>query len=251
MGSLLSQDQLVEQFSDYVVKIAKQIKRNLPANIETEDLISYGMTGLIEAARRFNHKMGANFSTFSYYRIRGAIYDGLRAMGSLSRTEYKRLKTESKVNDYLENEYLYKNQNNLYQKKPEEELNKLAKKVQRVASIYLCSLDNQEIQGVKDNNQEDVSEKIARLELYEKMRMAIGKLPKNDQEIISSYYFDELSLEDVGKRLGLSKSWTSRKHAKAMERLSDLFFNLIKEESPKNKCHQKSHVKEKMVTSPF
>ena len=90
MSVTLSQKELVEQYSEYVVRIAKQVKRTLSPNIETDDLISYGMTGLIEAAERFDPSLGANFSTFSYYRIRGAIYDGLRVMGSLSRTEYRR-----------------------------------------------------------------------------------------------------------------------------------------------------------------
>src|SRR5271163_4087226 len=100
----LNQKQLVEQYSEYVVRIAKQVKRTLSPNIETDDLIGYGMTGLIEAAERFDPTLGANFSTFSYYRIRGAIYDGLRVMGSLSRTEYKRQRFEEKASSYMESD---------------------------------------------------------------------------------------------------------------------------------------------------
>ncbi len=61
------------------------------------------------------------------------------------------------------------------------------------------------------------------------MRAAIGKLSKSDQEIITAYYFEDKSLEEVGNGLGLSKSWTCRKHARAMEKLSDAFFTLIKD----------------------
>jgi RNA polymerase sigma factor for flagellar operon FliA len=104
MSVALSQKELVEQYSEYVVRIAKQVKRTLSPNIETDDLISYGMTGLIEAAERFDPSVGANFSTFSYYRIRGAIYDGLRVMGSLSRTEYRRQRFDEKASAYLESE---------------------------------------------------------------------------------------------------------------------------------------------------
>jgi RNA polymerase sigma factor FliA len=229
MNGSLNQKQLVEQYSEYVVRIAKQVKRTLSPNIETDDLIGYGMTGLIEAAERFDPALGANFSTFSYYRIRGAIYDGLRVMGSLSRTEYKRQRFEEKASVYMESDA-----NRVYvgdKPKPdaEQELLGMAKKVQRMITIYVTSMDDKELHALADENAEDASDQLARLELYEKMRAAIGRLSKDDQEIINAYYFENKSLEEVGKGLGLSKSWTCRKHARAMEKLSDVFFTLIKD----------------------
>jgi RNA polymerase sigma factor for flagellar operon FliA len=224
-----NQKQLVEQYSDYVIRIAKQVKRTLSPNIETDDLISYGMTGLIEAAERFDPALGANFSTFSYYRIRGAIYDGLRVMGSLSRTEYKRRRFEEKASNYLENDA---NRNYVLEKPksdPEDQLVIMAKKVQRLITIYVTSMDDKDLHALADENTEDTSDRLARLQLYEKMRAAIGKLSKDDQQIIKSYYFENKSLEEVGKSMGLSKSWTCRKHARAMEKLSDVFFTLIKD----------------------
>lgn len=225
----LEQKKLVEQYADYVVRIAKQVKRTLSPNVETDDLIGYGMTGLIEAAERFNPSMGANFSTFSFYRIRGAIYDGLRVMGSLSRTEYKRQRFEEKASSYMESD----GARAFGPAKPfataEEELNGLAKKVQRMVTIYVTSLSEKDVRGIADEELENADDRYARLELYEKMRAAIGKLSKSDQEIITSYYFEDKSLEEVGKGLGLSKSWTCRKHARAIEKLSDVFFAMIKD----------------------
>jgi RNA polymerase sigma factor for flagellar operon FliA len=229
MSVLLNQKQLVEQYSEYVVRIAKQVKRTLSPNIETDDLISYGMTGLIEAAERFDPALGANFSTFSYYRIRGAIYDGLRVMGSLSRTEYRRQRFEEKATSYLENETNRTSVGFKPKSSPEEELENMAKKVQRMVTIYVTSLDEKDLSSLADDEAEGCDDRLARLELYEKMRAAIGKLSKSDQEIINAYYFEDKSLEEVGKRLGLSKSWTCRKHARAMEKLSDAFFALIKD----------------------
>jgi RNA polymerase sigma factor for flagellar operon FliA len=225
----LNQQQLVEKHLEYVVRIAKQVKRSVASNIETDDLISYGMTGLIEAAKRYDPKMGANFSTFSYYRIRGAIYDGLRTMGTLSRTEYRRQRFEEKAQSYMESStgrmYIGEKPAN----NAEQELLIMAKKVQNLVTIYITSFDEKELNSVTDDKAEDALDRLARLELYEKMRSAIGNLAKSDQEIINSYYFEDKSLEEVGKALGLSKSWTSRKHAKAMEKLSSLFFALIKD----------------------
>ena len=74
-------NQLIEQYGSFVRSIARQVKKSVSPRIELDDLIAYGMTGLLEAGERFDAKQGANFTTFSYYRIRGAIYDGLRGMG--------------------------------------------------------------------------------------------------------------------------------------------------------------------------
>jgi RNA polymerase sigma factor FliA len=234
MAITLNQKDLVKQYSEFVVRIAKQVKRTLSPNIETDDLIGYGMTGLIEAAERFDPSLGANFSTFSYYRIRGAIYDGLRVMGSLSRTEYRRQRFEEKASAYMESE----NGRTCIGDKPktgaEEELLGMAKRVQRMISIYVTSLDERDLGSLADENAEDTSDRLARLELYEKMRAAIGKLSESDQEIITAYYFEDKSLEEVGRKMGLSKSWTCRRHARAMEKLSDVFFNLIKDPCSRN-----------------
>ena len=227
MALALEQKKLVEQYSDYVVRIAKQVKRSLSPNVETDDLIGYGMTGLIEAAERYNPSLGANFTTFSFYRIRGAIYDGLRVMGSLSRTEYKRQRFDEKACTYMMGESRSKSP--ISSNNPEEELQGMAKKVQNLVTIYVTALNEKDIHSIADDNVEQADNRMARLELYEKMRAAIGKLSKSDQEIINSYYFEDKSLEEVGKRLGLSKSWTCRKHAKAMEKLSDAFFALIRD----------------------
>lgn len=229
MNTAHNQRQLIEQYSEYVVRIAKQVKRTLSPNIETDDLISYGMTGLIEAAERFDPSLGANFSTFSYYRIRGAIYDGLRVMGSLSRTEYRRQRFEEKASSYMDGDSSRAFISTKPKASPEEELENIAKKVQRMATIYVTALDDKELHALPDNNAENSDDRLARLELYEKMRAAIGRLSKSDQEIINAYYFEDKSLEEVGKRLGLSKSWTCRKHARAMEKLSDAFFAMIKD----------------------
>ena len=180
MALALDQKKLVEQYSDYVVRIAKQVKRSLSPNVETDDLIGYGMTGLIEAAERYNPSLGANFSTFSFYRIRGAIYDGLRVMGSLSRTEYKRQRFDEKASAYMMGEN--RSKTGLLPSSAEEELQGMAKKVQRMVTIYVTALNEKDVQGIADEDLERADDRLARLELYEKMRAAIGKLSKSDQE---------------------------------------------------------------------
>ena len=81
--------------------IAHKISRKLPRNLELDDLIAYGMVGLVEASQRFDPEGGARFSSYSYYRIQGAIYDGLRKVGWLNRAEYAHVRAERGASDYL------------------------------------------------------------------------------------------------------------------------------------------------------
>src|SRR3954452_12412337 len=96
-------DRLVEQHLSLVQAIAAKLKRTLGRTIDFEDLVAYGTKGLLEAAKRFDPSQGAAFSTFAYYRIRGAMLDGLRTMGWYSRADYARYRAEERTNEYLQN----------------------------------------------------------------------------------------------------------------------------------------------------
>ena len=96
-------NQLVEKHLSLVQAIARKVKKTLNASIELDDLVGYGSKGLVEAAERFDARHGVAFTTFAYYRIRGAIYDGLRAMGWYSRADYARYRAEERANEYLRN----------------------------------------------------------------------------------------------------------------------------------------------------
>src|SRR5438128_1409168 len=96
-------DRLIEQHLSLVQAIAGKLKRNLGRSIDFEDLVGYGSKGLIEAADRFDARQGTAFTTFAYYRIRGAMLDGLRTMGWYSRADYARYRAEERANEYLQN----------------------------------------------------------------------------------------------------------------------------------------------------
>ena len=92
---------LIEANLSYVRAIAARVKEHLPRDIEFDDLVAYGTQGLLEAADRFDGKHGATFTTFAYYRVRGAIFDGLRRMGWLPRGEWARARFEERAAAYL------------------------------------------------------------------------------------------------------------------------------------------------------
>ena len=74
---------ILEKYGPYVRSLAATVRKQFNAQLELDELVAYGQIGLLEAAERFDAKVGANFLTFAHYRIKGAIFDGLRKMGVL------------------------------------------------------------------------------------------------------------------------------------------------------------------------
>jgi RNA polymerase sigma factor for flagellar operon FliA len=228
----LAKKELVEQYTPFVRSIAAKIKKGLAKNIEFDDLLAYGMTGLLEAAERYDPRMGANFMTFSYYRVRGAIYDGLRGMGWASRTEYQKIRFEERATQYLENMASREVVAGEGNKSVEDNLEDLANQVSQLVTIYVTSLEAMEDLQVEDKERQPIDERFADVEMKAHVREAIARLPDADREIVMLYYFKELSLQEVGNQLGLSKSWTSRRHAQAIDRLTRVLQEILKETSP-------------------
>lgn len=229
----LAKKELIEQYTPFVRGIAAKIKKGLAKTIEFDDLIAYGMTGLLEAAERYDPKMGANFMTFSYYRIRGAIYDGLRGMGWVSRTEYQKIRFEERATQYLENMASREVVGGDTNKSVEDNIEALANQVSQLVTIYVTSLEAMEDLQVEDKERMPIDERCADVEMKGHVREAMARLPEADREIVQLYYFKELSLQEVGNKLGLSKSWTSRRHAQAIDRLTRILQEILKETPPK------------------
>ena len=96
-----TREQLIAQCQGLIRSLAVKIQKGLPRHIELDDLISYGQIGLAEAARDFDETRGGQFTTFAYYRVRGAIYDGVSKMAWVSRAHYNRMKYERMASDVL------------------------------------------------------------------------------------------------------------------------------------------------------
>lgn len=225
----MSRKELAEQYGPYVRSIAGKVKKTLSKDIEFDDLYSYGMLGLMEAADRFDAKYGANFMTFAYYRVRGAIYDGLRGMGWVSRTEYQKYRYEQHANEYLRNVAEQEAVGGGVRKTDDDEVSEIADAVEGLVTIYVTALDAMEGFQIADETGPSVDENIETQQARRLVAEAIEKLPDQERTLLTSYYYKEMSLEEVGKQLGLSKSWTSRLHTRAIEKLSRLLKDLLEE----------------------
>ena len=223
---------LIEQYTPFVRSIAAKIKKTLAKNIEFDDLVAYGMTGLLEAADRFDPKYGANFMTFSYYRVRGAIYDGLRGMGWVSRSEYQKIRFEERATAYLENAANRQMGSTAEHKSVEDNIEELADQVSQLVTIYVTSLEGLEDVQFEDKSMSAADDQFMDVQMKEHVREALSRLPEAERKLLTLYYFKEMSLQEVGKELGLSKSWTSRRHAQAVEKLSRIMQDILKDSEP-------------------
>jgi len=221
-ASAPSRDQLVEQYRPYVRNIVGKIIKTLSKDVEFDDLIGYGELGLIEAADRFDPKFNVNFMTFAYYRIRGAVYDGLRSMGWISRSHYAKIRYEERANNYLSsiNE---RYGSSMEPHSLQDEVNQIGEVISGLASIFITSIDANE--HLQIENEDSGSDPYAQIELQEArniLQEAMTKLPEQERTLLQHYYYKDMTLEQAGKSLGLSKSWASRLHSRAIQKLQKL-----------------------------
>ena len=212
---------LAEQYIPYVRSIAGKIKKTVAKEIDFEDLVEYGMIGLLEAADRYDPKYGANFMTFAYYRIRGAIYDGLRGMGWMSRSEYAKARFEERANEFLA-ELAHEGTESAEQSPHspfEHAVQDLASAVQGLAAVYITTIDSAEGAQLRDDRGPLAEENLGLEQARSLVRHTIKKLSDQERQLLEMYYYRDMSLQEVGEKLGLSKSWTSRLHARVIEKL--------------------------------
>ena len=209
---------LTEQYMPYVRSIAGKIKKSVARDIEFEDLVEYGMIGLLEAADRYDPKFGANFMTFAYYRIRGAIYDGLRGMGWMSRSEYAKARFEEKASEYL-SELQIENPSDARTGTFEQSVQDLAAAVQGLAAVYITTIDGTEGLQLRDDKTPLAEENLGLEQARDLVRVTIKKLSQQERQLLEMYYYEDMSLQEVGEKLSLSKSWTSRLHARVIDKL--------------------------------
>lgn len=212
---------LIEQHRPFVRVLALEVARGLPPHIELDELISCGNLGLVEAAERYEPRYGVTFQTFAYYRIKGAVYDGLRKMGPMSRTEYARSRFASRANDILQSATDDEQANPGVALSVDDEISATQSFVDALIPVYLLSLDETNLPEVADGSQSAL-DRVEHEELVTFTRSLIQELPEDEREIIEKIYFKHQTIVDVSNALGISKSWGSRLHAKAIKHLRGL-----------------------------
>ncbi|MCA9756057.1 MAG: sigma-70 family RNA polymerase sigma factor [Candidatus Eisenbacteria bacterium] len=211
---------LVEQYLGFVTAIAKKILRGLPSFVELGDLEGFGQIGLIEASRRFDATRGVQFKTFAYYRIRGAIYDGIRKMAWFDKDPDYDVTYQAAANEIL-TEDADSRSSAQGSATLEDDIQGTRETILRLAGARLLSLDHESMGDIAGDSADPERE----AELADAARIVhecIEQLDEKERNVVKDYYFGHLTLEEAGAKMGLSKSWTSRVHARALKNLASL-----------------------------
>src|SRR5262245_44728279 len=163
--------------------------------MEVDDLVAYGRKGLVEAAERFDGRAGVAFTTFAYYRVRGAMYDGIRAMGWYSRADYARYRAEERANQYLQThadqEGAARAQDpgagGSTRRDAAETLANVAEVLSGIATIHITSIEA--ASRVADESLPPPDAAVDTVRLSRRVREALTTLPEKERQLMELYYF--------------------------------------------------------------
>jgi len=219
----------VEAYLPLVKQIAGRLAISLPPHIDVDDLIGYGVFGLLEAFERFDPSKGVKFETYAALRIRGAMIDGLRVMDWVPHSARQKVKKVQDAFSHLEME--------LGRAATVEEVARyLGMEVKEVEGIIaqaqvmtLTSIDEEAatqdgdtttaLDFLEDPAAEDAFTGVEQEERIKMLEEAIAKLPEKEKTVIALYYQEELTLKEIAAVLKLSESRISQLHSQAIMRL--------------------------------
>ncbi len=203
----------------------------LPAHVEEADLISYGLTGLISAIERFDLTREIKFETYAITRIRGAIIDELRTLDWVPRSVRARAREIEKVNMKLEARFLRAPTDEEMAAELGFSLNEFQDALLQISNSTIVALD--ELWNVSDSTGDQVSlldtlpdrgapdpqVLVDQGELRDRIADAIAALPEREKLVVALYYYENLTLREIGEVLGVTESRVSQLHTKAVLRL--------------------------------
>ena len=209
----------------YLVKfVAGRLYTNYGNNVEYDDLVSYGVFGLIDAIEKYDTGRGVKFDTYAQLRIKGAIIDYLREIDWLPRSVRQKAKELEKAYYELENELGRPATDEEVAARLDVSVEDFQKKIQHISTYSVVSLDDlleqkREFANDDGNNETSPGAAIEQDVLRSILIEAINVLPEKENKVITLYYYEELTYKEIGKLLSISESRVSQLHTKAIIRL--------------------------------
>lgn len=226
-GSSVSREHLILHYSPLVKYVAGRIGVGLPQHIDSGDLISYGMFGLIDAIDKYDLRREVKFEAYAVTRIRGAIIDELRNLDWIPRSVRAKAKEVERSYALLS----AKLQRHPTDEELASEMNissdDLAQIFSQVSYANVLALDEM-LHASDDNPSSKLSDTLEDPGAIDPVRMfeehetkyflarAISSLPEREKTVITLYYFEGLTLSEIGKVLGVTESRVSQIHTKAV-----------------------------------
>jgi RNA polymerase sigma factor for flagellar operon FliA len=208
---------------DLARRCAVVIHARCSKHIELEELIALANAGLAEAAASYDPDQGAAFSTWAWYRIQGSMLDGLRKASNLPRRTWATLTALRAANDYLENlgeRDAGAAKRGVKPKQGKDALVAVKEALASVRTMYMTSLETLTEAGFdREDPDASPSEHVDRGRMARALRIALSRLPEKERALVTKHYYEGKNLLEAGVELGISKSWASRLHAQAVEKL--------------------------------
>ncbi len=214
---------LVEDHLELSRKAAAMIFPRVREHVDMDELVALANVGLADAAQRYDPERGASFSTFAWYRVQGAIVDGLRKQSNLPRRVWARLVALRAASDYLENRGerdVGASRAGTPPAQGADALDSIKSALAAIRTMYVTSLEGMREAGFDAADTAPLADdRIDTGRLSQKIRDALARLPDKERELVTKHYWEGKNLLEAGAELGISKSWASRLHAQAVERL--------------------------------
>lgn len=220
----------LEKYLPLVKRISGRLAISLPSHIDEEDLIGYGVFGLLDALQKFEPSRGVKFETYASLRIRGAIIDGLRAMDWVPHSA--RQKVKRVYQGYSQMEIILRRTPTMeevagYLQIPVEELNAILLQGQHMTLLSLEDISSADsgdsnispLDMIIDHKSQESFRQIEKEEQKKILAQAIGKLSEKEKLVIALYYREELTLKEIAAVMELSESRISQIHSQAILRL--------------------------------
>jgi len=219
--------EVLERFQsqlDLVEIIARQTARAMGPVVEIDDLRSFGREGLLDAARKFDSERGVPFRAYANFRVRGAIIDGIRSSAQLPRRAYERLNGLSaalRVSEGSADDAFAAPENPSKAQADQALGDHLAAMAAAITvGLIAPAALGEEGEHIQVSTADSPEETVARAQLLSVVQSAIAELPADEEQLVRRHYLEGERFDHVAQSLGLSKSWASRLHTRAMQRLA-------------------------------
>ncbi len=228
-------DELIVYYAPLVKYVASRIAAGLPQTVDQSDLVSYGMFGLIDAITKFDPERGFKFETYAISRIKGAVLDELRAIDWVPRSVRSKAKSVERAMAKLESQ--------LHRAPTDEEIaieleissDQLNGIYKQISSLGVVALDEMlSFNGTESltfgdtlaDRREGPVSTYERVETRQLLADAINRMNEREKIVLTLYYYENLTLAEIGKVLGVTESRVCQIHTKAVLQLRSRLSNV-------------------------
>jgi RNA polymerase sigma factor FliA len=223
---LATRERLILHYAPLVKYVAGRVAVGMPANVEHADLVSYGIFGLMDAIEKFDLSKGFKFETYAITRIRGAIIDELRSVDWVPRSVRAKARKLEAAIQRLESDLRRSPSEEELAAELEWSVEELQETLQRVSMTSVAALD--EVLDVGDGDRISLVDTLQDLtaelpeesyddqETKELLRQTLTRLTEREQTVLGLYYFEGMTLAQVGDVLGVTESRVCQIHTKAV-----------------------------------